>query len=115
MKDNAYILDWAMDDYEGLKQELSKSGLAFTKENDVEHIRVQVPIEKVGSFAQITQKHLNAPQNYIDLQFPENKKTLVIFRDKIFTITNDADNEEAKGWAISIGLPKEQANWATSF
>lgn len=104
-----------MKDYEDLKQNLLKASFDFVKENDTEHIRVDVPIEKVDSFAKITQKHLNAPQNYIDLQFPENKKTLVIFRDKIFTITNNTENKEAKKWAISIGLPKEQADWAISF
>jgi hypothetical protein len=112
---NAYILDWTMNDYEILKQKLADAGFLYEKDESGEDIRVTVPYEQLSSFASIVQKFLNATQNYIDIQYPDIKKTILIFRDKLFTITNDKENKEAQDWAISIGLPKEQSDWSTSY
>lgn len=115
MKTNAYILDWTMNDYEELKEELSVAGFASEQEQDSEHVRVEVPFEKVDEFAKLVQAHLNAPQNYVDIQYPEEKTTVVIFKDKSVHITSDDQNEEVRKWAMSIGLPKAQADWPTAF
>jgi len=114
MKNSAYILDWTMNDYDNLKFKLKNSGFEFEKA-EKEHIRVTVPFNKIDSFVDIVQVHLNAPQNYVDVQFPDEKKSIVIFQAKKFVITNDKENEKVKEWAISIGLPTEQADWKTSY
>jgi hypothetical protein len=112
---NAYILDWTMNDYSLLKQKLTDAGFVYRKDEPDEDIRVIVPYEQLSSFGSIVQKFLNAPQNYIDIQYPDIRKTVLIFRDRLFTITNDKENKEARSWAISIGLPKEQGDWGTSY
>ena len=112
---NAYILDWTMNEYDKLKQKLTEQGFVFKKEENNEHVRVAVPFEKINGFSQIVQAHLNATHNYVDIQYPDKKQTVVIFQEKQYNITNDQENEEAKQWAISIGLPVEQADWPTSY
>jgi hypothetical protein len=112
---NAYILDWAMNDYAQLKQELADANFAFAKEGEKEHIRVAVPFGRVKEFGSLCQTHLNSPYNYVDIQYPNEKKTVIIFQQDIFMISSQEENEKVKRWAISLGLPPEQADWSTSF
>jgi hypothetical protein len=112
---NAYILDWTMDEYEQLLTQLERLGFFFQKDHDSNHVRVNVPFSKVNDFADLVQAHLNAPFNYVDIQFPQEKKTVVIFQGKHFTIENDQQNEEVINWAINLGLPTEQAKWGKSY
>jgi hypothetical protein len=115
MQTNAYILDWTMNDFAGLKTSLSHDGFEFLKDDDKEHIRVGVEFERLDDFAALIQRHLNAAFNYVDVQFSREKVTAVIFRDRLLRITNIEEDQKAKAWAVSIGLPKEQADWLTSF
>lgn len=112
---NAFILDWTMDDYEQLKEELTEAQFSFKPEDETRHIRVAVPFERVGAFAKRCQKHLNKPINYVDIQYPVQKITVIIFQSMMHQITNSEENEKVKGWAIKMGLPPEQADWGTSF
>jgi hypothetical protein len=63
----------------------------------------------------LCQQHLNAPFNYVDLQFPAEKQTVIVFRGKTFVITSLEENAQAVQWALAQGLPEAQADWATSF
>ncbi len=112
---NAYILDWTMDDYDGLKNELKEAGFDFEKESDKEHIKVDVDLERVDVFAGIVRRHLNEPFNYVDIKFPRHRLVVVVFRERIYKIDNPGIDKEAREWAISIGLPEEQADWATFY
>ena len=111
----AYILDWTMNDYAVLKKQLSHSGIVFEKEKDSEHIRAAVPWNDRDTFIDIVQQHLNAPYNYVDVQFPDTKTTVVIFKDRQCVIKDEAENEQVKQWAIEQSLPPEQADWSHSF
>jgi hypothetical protein len=104
-----------MDEYPRLKQELSGAGFEFVCEGETEHIRVVVPYARVDEFATITRKYFNAPCNYIDVQFPAEKKTMIIFREQVFVIEDNAENERVKAWGIARGLPPHQADWPTSY
>lgn len=115
MSFNAFVLDWTMDDYSLLKQKLAAAGFQSQKVEDAEHIRVVVPFGRVDEFAALCQAHLNAPFNYIDVQFPAYKQTVIIFAQTVFLIDNLAENERVRQWAIALGLPPEQADWPTSF
>lgn len=115
MTPNTYILDWTMNEYERLLTRLKDEGFGFQKESGKEHVRVAVPFSFVDDFASLVQEHLDAPYNYVDIQYPDEKKTVVIFQNKKFVIENEQQNEVAKKWAIDLGLPKEQADWAVSF
>ena len=112
---NAFILDWTMDDYDGLKAELSTAGFGFAQETGTGHIRVAVPFARAGVFAETCQKHLNAPFNYVDVQFPEEGTTVIIFQAAAHFITSQEENDRVKAWALAMGLPPEQADWATSY
>ncbi|MSR85717.1 hypothetical protein EXS71_04790 [Candidatus Uhrbacteria bacterium] len=112
---NAYILERTMNDYAELKQALEQGGFTYQKEEADEDVTVTVPADQVGEFATVVQKHLNAPYNYVDVKFPNEKTTAIIFADRIYRINNPVIDEEAKVWAISIGLPKEQADWPTFY
>jgi hypothetical protein len=112
---NAFVADWTMDDYAGLKRDLAESGFHFAKQVDAEHLRVLVPLERVSEFAALCQPHLNAPYNYIDIQYPQEKKTVLIFRQQLFIVSSQAENERVKAWAIALGLSPQQAEWGTSF
>ncbi len=112
---NAYILERTMSDYIKLKQALELAGFADQKEQSDGDIMVTVPTDRVDNFAAIVQQHLNAPYNYVDVKFPNEKLTVIIFPDRIYRINNPTVDAEAKTWAISIGLPKEQADWATFY
>jgi hypothetical protein len=112
---NAYLLDWTMNDYTLLQQELTDAGFGFEREASSENIRVAVPVERLDDAARLIQRHLNAPYNYVDIQYPGSKLTVIIFLARRFTITSVDENEDAKRWAIAQGLPPEQADWATSF
>jgi hypothetical protein len=112
---NAFIVDWTMDDYPGLKQKLAGSGFEFASRGDSEHIDVSVPFDQLEAFTALCQTHLNAPVNYIDIQYADRKTTVVIFPQEVFIIVDKVENERVKTWAIGLGLPPEQAEWATSF
>jgi len=115
MSFNAYILDWSMDNYAQLRQELAKANFTFEQEEKSEHIRVAVPFRSVNEFASLCQAHLNSPFNYVDIQYPNEKKTIIIFKQETFVISSREENERVKAWAIRMGLPAAQADWATSF
>lgn len=115
MKPNAYILDWTMNEYDRLLARLEDEGFVLQKEDGKEHVRVAVPFSLVDEFAKLVQEHLNAPYNYVDIQYPDEKKTIVVFQNKKFVIENDEQNEAARKWAIDLGLPTAQADWAVSF
>jgi hypothetical protein len=115
METNAYILDWTMNDFTGLKTSLSCDGFEFAKDDDKEHIRIGVKFDRLNDFAALIQRHLNSAFNYVDVQLSREKMTVVIFRDRLLRITNIEEDLKAKAWAVSIGLPKEQADWLTSF
>jgi hypothetical protein len=112
---NAYILDWTMDGFARLKQELADASFPFDQETGSGNIRAAVPFERVQEFAGLCQKHLNAPFNYVDIQYPDEHKTVIIFRGKTFIITSREENERVRQWAIGLGLPPEQSDWGTSF
>ena len=112
---NAYILDWAMDGYGQLKMDLNEGQFQYEEESGTNHIRVSVSLDKLKNFVSIVQKHLSAPCNYVDIQFPDEGITVIIFSQKIFKITNSEQNNQAKQWAIGQGLPVEQANWGISY
>lgn len=115
MDSNAYVLDWTMDEYDSLKQELSSAGFDFRPEGETNDLRVTIPFERIGEAAAIIRPHLNAPCNYVDVQFQRERRTVIIFRDKVFTIASKAENAAVVAWALAQGLPPEQADWATSF
>jgi hypothetical protein len=115
MNFNAYILDWSMDDYAQLRQGLATFGFTFEQEGQSEHIRVVVPFERAEEFASLCRAHLNSPFNYVDIQYPNEKKTVIVFKQETFVVSNSEDNERVKTQAIQMGLPPAQADWATSF
>jgi hypothetical protein len=115
MSFNAYVLDWTIDGFEDLKDALSAAGFAFRKEADSAHIRVTVPFARAQDFAVLCQPRLNAPCNYIDVQFPDERQTALIFRQKMFLVSSREENERVKQWALAQGLPPEQSDWGTSF
>jgi hypothetical protein len=110
---NAYVLSWTMNDYAALKAALHASGIAT--QPDAEDIRLSVPFERLHEVGGLLQSHLNAPYNYVDIQFPDLKTTVIVFQQRIFTIRSAAENAEAQHWAIAQGLPPEQADWGTSY
>jgi len=112
---NAYILDWTMNEYEQLLTQLEELNFLFQKESDNNHVRVDVPFAKINDFTKLVQAHLNAPFNYVDIQYPNERKTVVIFQSKYFIIESDKQNEEVRNWAINLGLPIEQADWGNSY
>jgi hypothetical protein len=112
---NAYILDWTMNNYAQLKEKLTDSNFAYVEEGESEHIRVAVPFERIEMFALLCQTHINSPDSYVDIQYPKERKTVVIFQQEIFVISSKEENDKVKKWAIDLGLPPEQAEWATSY
>ncbi|HBU27710.1 TPA: hypothetical protein DEB00_01170 [Candidatus Uhrbacteria bacterium] len=112
---NAYILERTMDEYNSLKTELSQAEFVLEKEKDDEDIMVMVDYGRVDAFADIVQKHLNEPFNYVDCQFPEQGLTVLIFLNKMVTIDNEQTNQKVKQWALSIGLSEKEADWPTSY
>ena len=115
MNFNAYILDWSMNDFAQLQQELAAANLTFEKEQGSGHIRVDVPLRRADEFASLCRAYLNSPFNYVDIQYPHEKKTIIVFKEEVFVISSSDDNERVKAWAIRVGLPAVQADWATSF
>jgi len=113
MQFNAYILNWTMNDYPALKAVLAASGIAVQPDDD--DIRLAVPFERLHEISLLLQAHLNAPYNYVDIQFPDLRTTVIVFQQRIFTIRSAAENAEAQHWAIAQGLPPEQADWGTSY
>ncbi len=112
---NAFIVAWTMHDYAALKAKLTAAGFRFEPVDATAHIRLAVPFEQIDAFAALCQTHLNAPVNYVDVQFSDRRTTVVIFRDAVHHITDQARNDAIKAWAIDLGLPPEQADWSTSF
>ncbi|HEX2909141.1 MAG TPA: hypothetical protein VHO69_19865 [Phototrophicaceae bacterium] len=116
MKTNAYILDWTLTDYAEVKQALIDIAFWFELEReDSKHLRVAVPYPRVDEFAALVRRYLNAPCNYVDVQYPDRQCTVLIFKAKKFVITSAEENEQAKIWALAQGLPPEQADWPMSF
>jgi hypothetical protein len=115
MKSSAYILDWTMNDYPLLLDQLKDHDFEFEKEKNKEHVNVIVPLSQIDEFSKIIQNHLNAPFNYVDIQYPAEKKTVLIFQNKKFIIENKEQNDQVIKWAIDHGLPEKQAQWGTSF
>ena len=115
MDTNAFILDWTMDDYGGLLQALIEARFSYRKETGTEHVRVEVPHGRVTEYASLCQSHLNAPFNYVDVQFPAERQTVIVFRQKVFINANMEENAQAVQWALAQGLPEAQADWPTSF
>ena len=74
---NAFILDWTMDDYDELKTALSEAHYVFKPEGMTEHIRETVPFERVDLFGELCQQHLNRLTNYVDIQYPARKTTMI--------------------------------------
>lgn len=112
---NAYILDWTMNDYATLRSSLSRDGFDCSKDGSSEHIRVRVELTSLERFTGLVRAHLNESFNYVDVQFESERLTVVIFRDRVFRIRDAEEDRKAKDWAISAGLPREQADWKTSF
>lgn len=113
MAANAYVLEWTMNNYDDLKTGLVRLGLSC--EADGNDLRVQVPYARVADAARLFQQHLNAPYNYVDLQYPAARMTVIVFQERVFLIRNAEENRSAQDWAIAQGLPPEQADWGTSF
>lgn len=114
MESNSYILSWTMNEYDRLLVNLAKASFAFLKEKGKDHVRIAVPFSRWEEFADLVQPHLNAPYNYVDITYPEDK-LIIIFGVKRFVITNKEENEAAKKWAIDLGLPTKQADWTHWF
>jgi hypothetical protein len=115
MNFNAFILDWSMDHYPQLRQELTKANFTIKQEEHNEHIRVAVPFMRVNQFSSLCQAHLNSPFNYVDIQYPNEKKTIIVFKQETFIISSNEENERVRAWAIQMGLPEIQADWTRSF
>jgi hypothetical protein len=115
MRDNAYILDWTITDFAALKHQLAARGFDYHGEAGTPHIRVSVPFERVTEFGALVGPFLEIAYNYVDIQFPEQRQTVIVFGARTVTITNPAENEQVRRWAIDAGLPPEQADWPTSF
>lgn len=111
MKYNALILDWTMDNYRELKAKLLKYGFAYLPEPGSRHIRVAVTWKFIAEFAALCQEHLNRPCNYVDIQFPAESTTVVVFQTKTFFVRNHVENERVRQWALAHGLPAQQADW----
>jgi hypothetical protein len=114
MKTNAYVLNRTMNEYPRLLISLKEKGFLFLPDTDGD-ITVDVPFFLVEDFATLIQQHLNAPYNYVDVQFPDEKKTVLIFQNKKFIIENSEQNMAVKKWAIEEGLLLEQTDWSVSF
>ena len=106
-----------MSDYEEFKKELFDSEFFYMKDEKTQkdHIGVNVDHKRINLFSEICQKYLNNEFNYVDVQFPVQGETVIIFREKVFFVKNNAENEIVKSWAIHKGLPAEQADWGKSF
>ena len=115
MKYNAYILDWTMNNYTVFKQKLQDAHFNFIAKKNNPHLRVEVSFARVQDFFSIVRMHLNTSYNYIDIQFPSEKITVLIFSERVIFISNEPENEAARKWAISKGLPIKQADWSTSY
>ncbi len=112
---NAYILDWTINEYDGLLATLQEDGFSLQREDHKPHVRVAVPFSRVKEFAELIQSHLNAPFNYVDIQYLDLKKVVILFQGKTFIIESKEQNEEVKKWAINLGLPPKQADWTWRF
>lgn len=112
---NALIVHWTVNDYNGLKRQLAGTGFVLAPDTGSENLRVEVPYPRVHAFVTICQPHLNAPYNYIDIQFPTEKTTVLVFQEQVFTIQDAEENARVRAWAVAQGLPPEQADWGTSF
>ena len=110
---NAYVLDWTVNNYSALKAALDASGIAVQPEG--EHIRLSIPFERLDEISQLLQTHLNAPYNYVDIQFPYRNTTVIVFQQRVFTIRSAAENVETQQWAVAQGLPFDQADWGTCY
>jgi len=115
MQNNAYILERTMNRYKLLKFELLQAGFNVKKEKEDEDIMVTVTKDRLDSFVSIVRKYLDEPFNYVDIKFPDDKLTIIAFRERTWEIDSSVIDEDAKKWAISIGLPTREATWATFY
>ncbi len=110
---NAYILERTIKNFEELEKKLKEAGFNFIKKND--NIKVNVSFDQIENFYNLAKNYLNSPYNYIDIQFPKEKKTVLVFSGRLIYMANKEENETVREWAISKGLPKKEADWATSY
>jgi hypothetical protein len=112
---NAFMLDWTFTEFSALKQTLVDNGFAVEPEPGTAHCRVAVPLDRLETFAALVRPDFNARCNYVDVQYPDERLTVLVFQDEVFRITTHAQNEQVRAWAIGIGLPPHQADWPVSF
>ncbi|MCB9808821.1 hypothetical protein H6776_00280 [Candidatus Nomurabacteria bacterium] len=115
LKPKAYILDWTVNDYSSLLEILTEQAIDFDIEQGTRNLIVNIPFTQLDLFSRIIQQQLNSPVNYVDIQYPEMKLTVIIFKSEVFKIKTEEQNKEIKKWAINNGLPVQQADWGVSF
>lgn len=115
METNSYILERTMNEYERLLVQIEEAGFIFKKESDDKDVKVSVPFPRIDEFTNIIQSHIDKPFDYVNVNYPKENKLYLIFGAKTIVITNKTENEAAKKWAINLGLPPEQADWAHWF
>ena len=111
---NAYILQRTITDWDDLLEKLRDGKFEFNKDGDGD-IRVVVPLSRYEEFAKIVQAQLNAPYNYVDIGYPEEKVLVVVFEARVFVVKNKVELEEVKKWAIGMGLPPKEADMKPAF
>ena len=111
----AHILDWTMNNYEDLLASLKTEGFTITSEKDSKNVYISIAQKRLLLFIKFIQAHLNSTFNYVDIQYPESKQTVLVFKQEHFFINNERENENIKNWAVNHGLPEQQADWYTSF
>jgi hypothetical protein len=115
MTPNAYIVHWTMENWRRLQDELTQAGFETEIEPESENLRAAVPFERLAEFAALCQAHFKDPVAYVDVQFPDRKKTALIFGERLFLVSSAAENAAVQRWAIGQGLKPEHTGWAISF
>jgi hypothetical protein len=115
MTPNAYIVHWTMENWRRLQEELTQAGFETEIEPEGENLRAAVPFERLAEFAVLCQAHFKETAAYVDVQFPDKKKTALIFAERLFLVSTPSENAAVQRWAIGQGLQPEHTNWATSF
>ncbi len=98
---------------EKLETDLKNKG--FSTQVSEEKMAVEVQYSDVEIFGEIIKRYLNAPYNYANVKFPNEKLNVVIFPEKDFIINNEETDKNAKEWALSTGLPKPETDWTTFY
>ncbi len=115
MNTNAYILERTMNDCQCLLSALEQQKYVVSPEPGSLDVRVAVDRSRVKDFSFLAQRHLNEPYNYIDVQFPERKETILIFKERLFVIQDAEGDARARDWAIAQGLPVAESGWSRSW